>query len=682
VPVAEWESDLRNMQALGFSFISVFTPWQRFEEEKGRFDFSELARVLDIAGQVGLRASIAIGVHRSFSLYPPRWLMEEYQGAGMLDKDGKPTVSGTHRLPCFEDPWYRDYAEKYLTALVRQFAGHEALAQWRVWGEASLFDLCYCPIHAEKFRAWLRVKYGSQAALNSAWNSEGPSGFTRWEQIFPPRDAYHFYGYTSWLDWQEFLDSSLTANVQWVNDIVKREDPRHDTLVELWMPGSNSSGGGDDVWRMAGAADLLGLSIYNKPVKDYAFDMDMMRSAAECIGRQAWAIEIQGAPRLFGWGHPSSPPAEQMTLWLWQLIGHGAKGGFYWTYRARTSDIEGGEFGMVRRDGSVPERTRRMGEEFQVIQQHADLLLQGRRLADTAIFWSREAEHLAKIDNVDGREISGYVHSVHSCHELLWRAGIPADFIDRSRLTVENLARYRVLLLPFAFCLDREAAKVITAYVRQGGTVIADFLCGSKDSRGNCDTVAPGFGLAELFGVAEDEFYAAAGEAIRTPDGPVAAFEFLQTLRLRGAEAFGFLPSGLPVFARHRCGEGEAILLGTMAFHREAWLTRPANRAFLLGLLRHAGVSAPVEFTGSTPFEGEAPETALLAQPDGSQVLLLLNHSGAAVSGTLRVRTPHRRVRDLRAGADITAREKDACLEFPVDGLPSLGVNLYRLDSL
>lgn len=678
VPQSEWEKDLRNMQALGFSYVSIFTPWQHIERVKGVYDLSEQEKILALAAKLGLKVSIGLGVHRSFSLYPPRWLMDEYRGVGMLDKNGKPTVSGSYRLPCFEDPWYRNYAEKYLAAVAGRLAGAQALAQWRVWGEASLFDLCYCPIHLEKFRAFLRGKYGSLEKLNPAWNSEGPSSFKAWEQISPPLDAYHFYGYTPWLDWQEFLDSSLTDAVAWVNRIVKDADPKHPTLIELWMPTTNSSGGGDDVWRMAEAADQLGHSIYNKPVKNYAQEMDMMRSAAEFNSKDAWAVEVQGAPRLFGWNHPGTPGADELAMWMWELIAHGAKGVFFWTFRARLSDIEGGEFGMLRRDGSIPGRTLKLAAEFQVANQCAELLLHSRSQARVAIYWSREAEHLAKIDKVDNEEICAYLHSVHSAYEFLWQAGIPADFINTGKLSPAALKPYPLLLMPFAFCMNAELAGILKEYVRNGGKIIADFMCGSKDFRGHCADCLPGFGLDELFGVAEDELLAAKNDTLSlSAGGNVQAFEFIQTLRLRGAEAFGFLPDGSPVFARNKYGKGETVFTGTMLFHRLAWQERKANRDFMLQLIKSCGVVPPVEF--SAPADS-APE-AVLKELDGhKQILILLNHAKEEFRGGARIISAAKKVTDLRSGKIVAAARNGAHLEIPGLSLPAIKAGLYLLE--
>ena len=661
-PETEWESDLANMRRLGFSYVSVFAAWHKIEKVEGRFDFTDLDRIDAICSKVGLRISIGVGVHRSFSLYPPRWLERAYKGEGMVDKSHNPAASGLHVLPCFDDPWYLRKAERYLKALARHLSKSENLAQWRVWGEASIHDLCYCPHTAAKFRGWLKKKYRTLGALCEAWRTEGPSDFESFDEIQPPNTASHYGGYVPWLDWQEFLDDNFAATVKWVGDVIKSIDPKRPSLVELALPHCNSSGNGNDFWKMPAGVDQFGLSIYGKasPSKISA-EMDMVRSSARFNGAEPWVIEVQGAPRLFrGWGPPNSPSGNRMALWMWQMITHGSKGVFYWTYRARRSDGEGGEFGMTRRDGSIPGRLQEMSEEFQFLQKNAGLFLDAEPKADVAILWSRDAEHLAKIDQVDSDRLSCYVHSVWGARELLVEENIPADFVNPEMIRKGGLKKYKLLIMPFAFCLDKEAAMAVKEFVREGGRVLADFLCAHKDRRGFCYPKIPGAGLDEVFGAAEDEFHAADGWSVVAGAVKFKTYEHCMTLRLKGGKPLARLESGASVAVSNHFGKGQAVYVGTMMFHPQA-LKCPETRSYILGLIQEAGIMPPVMLELKPGVDGKLLEAVLL-ESHGRRTLALLNHGGVEAKGTAVVDATS--IRDLRGKCSIPCAAKGGKARF------------------
>lgn len=679
VDSSEWEQDLRNMKSVGMSYVSVFASWHRIEREEGVYDFSDLDKIFALAEKVGLKISVGLGVHISYSIYPPRYVMRKYTGTDMIDQFGQPDVSGSYVQPCFEDEWYYGRAELFYKALVKRFAAHPALMQWRVWGEATVEKYCYCEKHQRMFREYLRNKYGTIEVFNQAWGTEGPSDYISFDEVFPPKKSGRFYGFHERLDWQEFLDDSLTATVKRVNGWIKEADPKHATLGEYWLPNCNSSGGGDDIWKLSKVVDQVGLSIYNKAVKNYAMDMDLMNSAARMNGKQAWTIEVQGASRLFGWDEPSSPKTGQMTLWMWQFIAHESKGVFYWTWRARISDNEGGEFGMVRRDGTLPQRTLEMAEDFRLAHKLAPLLLPASRKPEVAIFISREAEHLAAIDHVDKQgAMNYYMHSVHSAHELLWREGYPADFISTSNL--DKLSNYKVLVMPFAFCIGKETVSEIKKFAENGGIVIADFLLGSKNTRGYCDPVIPGFGLGELFGLKEDEIYAAKSDTIRLGSGmDVNAFKFIQTCRLEKAVPFAYY-NGKPVFTRNKFGKGEAVFLGTTFFHRDAWLNSENNRRLFYDILGSCGVNVPVKFSGGRKNEPDSPETVILKTTGGKEIVFLLNHSGETVSGMISARSGASAVTDLKTGEKVKSSRGNGHIEFHAEAA-SMKCSIYLLGS-
>ncbi len=692
-PRAEWADDLRHMADLGFTAVNVFAAWHRIEKEEGRFDFDELDHVVACAAKAGLSVSIKVAVFRSFSLYPPRWLMRAYRGEGIRDRDGKCQVGGLCRLPCIDDPLYQRQARRYFEALVRHFADSGVMRHWMIWGEATFPGGCFCRHTVGRFRAWLRERYGSVEALNAAWNTESPSDYVSWSEIEPPLTQGHYGGYVPYLDWQQFLDANLTAHVAWLHGLVRALDRRHPTLVETWLGSENESGGGKDEWRLAGAADQLGLSTFDQLPEARATSMERLRSIAESRGKEAWAVELQGGPVMFSW-FSGTPSARQIALLAWQMVARGAKGVFYWTYRPRMSDAEGGEFGMVRRDGSLTERARRVGEVSRTLQRHARLFRTARQQAQVAIFSSRMGEHLAKIDNKDLPQKPFYSTAIAAAHLMMLKRHVPADGIDPAAIAGGRLARYKVLLMPFSHCLSRETAEHIKAFVAAGGMVIADFPCALKDERGVCYSTLPGAGLDDLFGAVEEDAARTEEVRIRMRRGAwagasavfpaITARHFRQDLALRGARPLGVWPDGRPAITLRHYGKGVAILAGSSLFGFSA--LREGNRPpkldddrmrFLQAALARAGVEPPLALAGPNGGPAADLETSVLVAGT-ERVVIVINHGRQPVGQRLLLRGAAGRMTDLETGKPVRARAVADGLAWPAQ-IPGESCRVYGI---
>lgn len=93
--------------------------------------------------------------------------------------------------------------------------------------------------------------------------------------------------------------------------------------------------------------------------------------------------------------------------------------------------------------------------------------------------------------------VGNYSRSFYGFYEMLLRSRIPFDIVDETRLTEGDLGRYAAIVLPNAACLSDDQCAALTAFVREGGTLVADFESSHYDEYGRRRT---DFGLAEVFG--------------------------------------------------------------------------------------------------------------------------------------------------------------------------------------
>ncbi|CAO2635709.1 Beta-galactosidase-1-like protein 3 [Lemmus lemmus] len=93
VPREYWKDRLLKLQACGFNTVTTYIPWNLHEQEKGKFDFSE---ILDLEAYVSLAASIGLWV----ILRPGPYICAEVDLGGLpswLLRYPKPQLRTTHQ---------------------------------------------------------------------------------------------------------------------------------------------------------------------------------------------------------------------------------------------------------------------------------------------------------------------------------------------------------------------------------------------------------------------------------------------------------------------------------------------------------------------------------------------------------------------------------------------------------
>ena len=68
-----------------------------------------------------------------------------------------------------------------MRALATRYKGHPGLGGYDIWNECNIgHSVCYCPATEQKFRVWLKAKYGDLRALGKAWHRHS---FAEWEDV-------------------------------------------------------------------------------------------------------------------------------------------------------------------------------------------------------------------------------------------------------------------------------------------------------------------------------------------------------------------------------------------------------------------------------------------------------------------------------------------------------------------
>ncbi len=516
----------RIKQELGFNLVKLRIQWNSVERKPGDYDIAEYDEIFDICDAIGLGVLAEINLETA-----PYWLERAHPEARYVSANGHPVELGPYDATqhggypglCFHNAVVEREARRYLQFLIGHIKTRQSLQGYDCWNEPHLEPAwicdywgnlgdrlyCYCEASRAEFRQWLQHKYGSVAAVNSAWGRN----YVEFEDINPPS---RHGTYADWLDWIRFWFDSLAAHMKWRYDVIKSCDPErfvmsHSGAVPPVLARANAF---INNWALAKPVDKWGTSFapkgHNWDLGTCAATMDLTRSAAG--GKEFWISEMTGGSVYTGTGGlgggglggagfaktPITRPKD-IRAWNWLAIAYGAKAIMYWCYLEESTGPEAGSFGLIRYNGNITERAREAARSYSLISKYEKVIGEWKPEAQVAILYSPDHSNLLfAMEGTDeryGASHIGYYRSV-------WQADVFARYV-----TPEELAGLQepILILPMCLILDQESGGHILSFVERGGILIAENRTGLFDQRGFLQPDLPGGGLSAAIGIEEGE---------------------------------------------------------------------------------------------------------------------------------------------------------------------------------
>ncbi|PSM37912.1 beta-galactosidase [Streptomyces dioscori] len=486
-PEEVWHEDVRLMREAGVNSVTlgVFS-WAKIEPRPGAREFGWLDRLMDLVHENGIGVVLATPTSS-----PPSWLGRLHPDTLPRDADGRTEWWGGRQHFSHSSATYRRHAAAITEDLAARYGSHPALTMWHINNEYCTYD--WGDEAAGTFRRWLRDRYGTLDALNTAWGTAFWSqGYGDWEEVLPPRRAHYLNNPTQVLDFKRYTSDMLLECYVAERDIVRRHSPDlpvTTNFMPMWA--------GQDAWRWAGEEDVVSVDLYPDPrdpfgAQEGALVQDMTRSQA----RGPWMLMEQaaGSVNWRGVNHPK--PRGLNRLWSLQAVARGADAVCYFQWRQSRQGAEkfhSGMLGHAGEQGRTYQEVRQLGAELrrigpQVTGQHNP--------SQVAILHEWHAWWAGEQDGRLSREV-GYQQVVRAWHRALWEAHITTDFAHPEH----DLSAYRLVVVPQLYLLTDTAIDNLVAYVRGGGTLVCGFLTGIADED---DRVRPGGmdgRLRELFGI-------------------------------------------------------------------------------------------------------------------------------------------------------------------------------------
>ena len=640
-PEELWADDYRRMRELGFSVIRVAEfAWSIFEPEEGSFSFDLFDRALDLAHQHGLQ--VIMGTPTAT---PPAWLTHRYPEVLNVTQSGAQYQHGMRRHYTYNAPVYRELSARIVRKLAEHYASHPAIVGWQIDNELNCeINVFYSAADHEAFCEWLRTKYGTLDALNRAW------GAVFWSQTYSDWDQVRLTGLTpsgspnphQSLDEKRFFSASAIAFARLQSDILRELAPNH------WITTNGLFGHLDSHQLTEEALDFISYDSYpnfstiigsffpdrpSDPLRDRRWSW--LLSAVRDISPHFAVLEQQSGPG--GWTNriaQPSPKPGQMRLWTYQSIAHGADMVLYFRWRTATMGTEIYWHGINdyhNRPNRRVAEVAQIGRELEVI---AARVVATEPAAQLAIVSDYDNEWDGELDGWHGPYTQ---QSVGAWFAALQYHHIPADSLClRPSTTPDELAKYKVLVYPHPAILTDQAAELLTAYVRGGGTVVFGCRTGYKDTTGQCPMRPMPGPVAALCGITVADFTRiepnTPGTTLRWRDSDDAtmatgAFNDILHVEAEGAEVLakyaGDYYDGEPALVRNRVGEGAAYYYGGVFTSEVA-----------AALIERLGLASPVGEWLDLP----APVELCVREnaATGERLVFLLNYSGEPQTITLR----------------------------------------------
>ncbi len=476
---SRWQPDLAEMFRLGIRHVRVAEfAWSRLEPAPGAFDFAWLQRFLDLAHAASL--SVVMGTPTAC---PPKWLVDSMPDMLALDKQGVPRAFGSRRHYCFSHAGYRTECQHIVKHLAEAVGAHPAVGCWQIDNEFGCHDtvFSYSAAARDRFRSWLRARYGDIATLNKAW------GNVFWSMEYRDFDAVELPVRTP----TDPDPSHLLDFHRFSSDMVREFQALQIEILRARSPGRpithNFMGGFTDFDHFKVAGDLDFASWDSYPLgflasgeqfsKEHrrqfmragdpdlvAFHHDLYRT---CGRGRWWIMEQQPGPVNWADYNPIPQPG-MVRLWTLEAFAHGAEVVSYFRWRQVPYAQEQYHAGLHLPNG---QRDVACAEIEQVGGELPHFDDTTPRPADAALVYDYEAVWVTSIQPQSDH--FSYLPEVLRCYRTLRELGLNVDVVRPGG----DLSGYRLVVVP---SLPIVSPELVDQVSRCPGLVLFGPRLGSK----------------------------------------------------------------------------------------------------------------------------------------------------------------------------------------------------------
>lgn len=559
------------MSENGLRLVRLFMIWDQLEPEQDVWNFEVYDACFDRAAEHGMGV-----IPTLMCVSPPGWMK---------------ISGGTQDIADLDDPSFRKKAMSYVEKLAMHYCEHPALHSWILWNEPSR-TISQSKFDRKDFAKFLREYYHDNIAeLNRVYFNTYTSFEEFEEGTNQSAESLEFKGYAEKLDFMRYTVYNMNCRLSEIAEAVRKVDCVHPVHVNPHALAYPQYQSGQSVFEEAKTVDFIGCSAHpswhsirfpqEKIGLSVAYFADLMKSAVK--GERFWVSELQGGTNIFSGLTYLCPSAADIRQWLWESFGSGAEAVLFWCFNVRNSGFEGGEWGLLNQLGEPSRRLMAVKETADIIAKNQALFDRVSACkpdiwilySDISIMLSQvEARDAAYIDNPRNpyRAIDSVVGAYLMCAEL----GYSVRMINEEGLRSGKLPEGACLIMPGCYALEKGTAEAVAEFVKEGGTVLADGLCGMKDAFGFLDFASTEL-LSHVFGAAVEDIEADKNDFYLEFAGENLPGWFLRLMlkQANTAQVEACFADKTTAVVRNRYGKGTAVRIGTVMFQQ--YLCRPSE---------------------------------------------------------------------------------------------------------
>ena len=569
-----WQDDIRRMLDSGITVVRIAEfGWSLFERTEGVFTLDYFDPFLDLCREMGMKV-----IFGTPSATPPVWLTEKYPETLNCDITGVKYRHGMRRHYNYNSPVYREKCAIIVEKIAKHYGMHPAIIGWQIDNELNCEkDEFYSDADSAAFRVYLKEKYATLDRLNDAWGTVFWSQtYTDWDQIYVPRPAPHAaYNPHLHLDYLRFVSHSCLSFCDMQAKILRMH-----ISPDAFITTNGMFGHMDNHAMTRNSLDLYTHDSY----PNFAFGLDVKDIESNLL-RDRWSgmklTEVRSICPHFGIMEQQSgagswtsrmdnpmPRPGQMTLWALQSVAHGADFVSFFRWRTCTFGTEiywHGILGYDNRDN------RRMGElrDFAAKMKKLNSVCGADYVAEIALVRDYDNIFDSELDNWHRRVTRQSEDAIFETSQL---SHTPIDMLYlQPYTTLEDLKKYKMLMMPHASIMTKEKADLLESYVRQGGVLVVGCRSGYKDENGRC-VMIPQPGLLQPLTATDVQEYTFASPAEQEPCAlwnkdsmPMPVFNDVLTPLENAKVLARFAASyykGEAALTENKLGEGRVLHLG------------------------------------------------------------------------------------------------------------------------
>lgn len=550
------KKDIAIMRDAGLNVVRMGDlSWDSFEPASGKFEFEWFDHILDQMHEAGIRVVLDIPGSPA-----PIWLHRKYPGIDIVAQNGTRLPPAERYMDNISDPDYARAATRLAEAMLKRYAHHPAVIAIGYDNEIGNGFMSYSEADRKRFIGWLKTKYGTIETLNKAWATQ------RWSRRLNDFDEVDLPlkegpgPSERYLDLHRYWSDVTVARLNELEAVRRKYMPKTPTLSNLW----------DYSWRRGfdylstykGYTTFGAMGFYAGGAIDGSFQIMMTKGDLQT---PPWLNEFTAG----GGGWYGDPGRSRMLAHVCLL--DGAQGVMAWTFNSHAGGEEQALFGLVDHDGQPAWKVKewaQIASEYKLLAKFGFPRIYQPQVAVAYAFDSAIASAPNGPSNTTRQYFkTGYQDQVQAAFEPLYRKNIDTAVINIGH---DSLAKYKLVVVPALYVMDKASADAIREYVKNGGTVLMTGYSAKEDEHAQWfESPLPGR-LNDVFGIRTAAFYRNDKGVEFTIDGKPGQttapyYEILEpaSAKVLGTITNHYLPESAPFLTVNHFGKGQAYYLAT-----------------------------------------------------------------------------------------------------------------------